>query len=197
MTTADLLARHRDEWLAATRSPFLDSISNGSLAEPAFRNWLAQDYLYICDLLRFQGRLLSVAPRSGQAVLTAGLVALEAELSWFEGHARRLALSLDVVAHAATAAYARTLSDCANDWRRGITALWTGERAYLDGWSAVGPAPAPYGEFVAHWSQSEFVSYVEQLGALVDEVGGDEQTFVTVCLLERDFWDMACDSAGS
>jgi thiaminase/transcriptional activator TenA len=189
------VARHPEEWGAATRHPFLEGVRDGSLPEAAFGTWLVQDYLFVFDLLRFQGRLLSVAPRAGQRVLVGGLVALEAELGWFESQAARLHLRLDLERHSVTKAYRRRLLFYADDWARGITALWTGERAYLESWSGMAPGTAAYREFVEHWTHPDFSAYVGELERLVEAAGPDEGAFLAVCGLERNFWEMAWSSA--
>ncbi|MGH7776214.1 MAG: TenA family transcriptional regulator [Candidatus Dormibacterales bacterium] len=196
MTTRELLERHPTEWAAATNGPFLDAVREGSLLDSAFQRWLVQDYRFVSDLLSFQARLLSVAPRSGQAALAAGLVGLEAELVWFESYSTRLGLRLDVDRHPTTAAYCRLLRSVADSWPEGITALWTGERAYLEAWRSVSDAPH-HRDFVLHWTQPEFVRYVADLGAVVDAAGAGEAAFLAVCVMERDFWSMAWDSAAS
>ncbi|HEX7824364.1 MAG TPA: TenA family transcriptional regulator, partial [Mycobacterium sp.] len=71
-------------WSAATRHPFLDAVRDGTIADEAFDRWLAQDALFVADLLAFQARLLGRAPRHAQAVLAGGCVALVSELDWFE-----------------------------------------------------------------------------------------------------------------
>ncbi len=189
------MARHREAWRAATQHPFLDGLRDGSLPEAAFRTWLVQDYLFVFDLLRFQARLLSVAPRAGQRVLGEGLVTLEAELGWFESQAARLRLPLDLNRHPVTEAYRRRLLSYAEDWAVGITALWTGERAYLDSWTRLASGGPVYREFVQHWTHPDFDAYVRELEQLVDAAGPDEEAFVTVCRLERQFWEMAWSSA--
>lgn len=196
MTGAELLARHPEQWRTATNHPFLNGIREGSLGERAFNTWLVQDYLFVSDLFRFQSRLLSVAPRGGQALVAAGLVALEAELGWFEEAGRRLRLGLSAERHPATAAYREALMGRADDWPKGVTALWTGERAYLEAWTGASPGGAAYREFVSHWTDPGFREYVDGLGGLVDEAGADEHTFVAICGLESEFWAMAWDSAG-
>ncbi len=85
-----------DAWTAATRAPFLDGVRDGSLPANVLDAWLAQDALFVADLLRFQARLLARAPRPAQAVLAGGLVALVEELTWFEELAARRGLSLRV-----------------------------------------------------------------------------------------------------
>src|SRR5262245_1290397 len=124
-----VLERCADEWRAATRHAFLDSVRDGSLDPHTFDLWLAQDYLYVADLLGFPARLLARAPGAGQAVLAAGLVGLERELGWFEGHAVQRGLRLNVAREPATQQYARLferLNEAA--YGVGIVALWAIER---------------------------------------------------------------------
>jgi thiaminase/transcriptional activator TenA len=195
MRVAELVALHPQEWNAATSGPFLDAVRDGSLPDSAFRNWLSQDYLFVADLLRFQARLLSIAPRGGQHVLTDGLMALEAELTWFEGHAARSRVHLDAEHQSVTQAYRELLASYSENWRPGITALWTGERAYLDSWNRALPGAPAYRDFVSHWTHPDFAAYVARLALAVDLEGVDESAFLAVCALERDFWAMAWDSA--
>jgi thiaminase/transcriptional activator TenA len=94
-----------------------------------------------------------------------------------------------------TAAYRERLASDADDWMRGITALWTGERAYFESWSGEAPSAPAYRAFVEHWTHPEFGAYVRDLEALVDASGADAGAFLAVCRLERDFWEMAWNSA--
>lgn len=187
--------RYPTQWRNATHHPFLEAIRDGSLPQAAFRTWLQQDYLFVADLLHFQARLLSLAPRAGQRALTAGLTALESELGWFENQAEPLQLRLDVKRHAVTEAYRQRLLSYADDLVSGITALWTGERAYLESWSGVAPGAPAYREFVEHWTHPDFGAYVRDLETLVDASGADREAFLAICGLERDFWEMAWNSA--
>src|SRR5262249_51031125 len=82
-----LLRRHEAAWVQATRHPFLRAVGDGSLPAAAFDLWLAQDYHFVTDLLRFQARLLARAPRPAQAVLATGAAGLVDELAWFERQA--------------------------------------------------------------------------------------------------------------
>jgi thiaminase/transcriptional activator TenA len=92
LTVASLIERFAQEWRAATRHAFLDAVRDGSLPAEAFDRWLAQDYLFVGDLLVFQRRL---AARTALAVIAEGAEALDAELRWFEQHAARRGLNLD------------------------------------------------------------------------------------------------------
>lgn len=197
MTGSELVGTHPGEWRHATSHAFLEAVRDGSLPDSAFRTWLAQDYRFVFDLLRFQARLLSTAPRTGQRALAQGLVALDAELAWFEGHAARLGLRLEVASDPVTQAYGRRLLSYAEDWPRGITALWTGERAYLESWRGALPGALQYREFVEHWTHPDFAAYVDELERLVGAAGANEEAFLAVCALERDFWEMAWSSANA
>jgi thiaminase/transcriptional activator TenA len=205
MPVAELLARYPDAWRAATRHPFLAAVRDGTLPAAAFATWLAQDYLFVGDLLVFQARLLARAPRPAQAVLATGLVALEAELTWFEQQAERLGLRLATARHPVTAAYHHYLQ--ALDGAPAavaLTALWALERAYLEAWQSAAPGAPDYRAFVDHWTAPAFAEYVAGLERVADaalatgdDAGQAEAAFRRVAELERDFWQMALDGAAT
>jgi thiaminase/transcriptional activator TenA len=195
VTGSDLVSRHPQDWWAATHHPFLEGMRDGSLPPAAFQTWLVQDYLFVSDLFRFQARLLSVAPRAGQRALAGGLAALEGELGWFEIQAERSRLQLDVERDPVTEAYRQRLLSYADEWASGITALWTGERAYLESWLGAAPSAPAYQEFVEHWTHPDFGAYVRDLEMRVDACGPDEDAFLAICGMEREFWEMAWNSA--
>ena len=196
-----MLERFPAEWQAATRHAFLAAVADGSLPAAAFTAWLAQDYLFVADLLVFQAHLLGRAPRPAQAVLAAGLVGLEAELGWFERQAARRGLALDVARDPTTARYQALLVALqVAPYTAAITGLWAIERAYLDAWLPAAPGAAAYREFVEHWTTTGFAEYVAGLGRAVDlalaSSTSDEcaqacSAFVKVAHVERDFWEMA------
>ena len=124
MKAADLLESNPVVWQEATRHPFLEAVREGSFPAGAFEAWLAQDYLFVGDALVFQALLLAHAPRPAQAVLAGGLVAIEAELGWFEEQAKRLGLALDTPRHPTTAAYRDLLTGLSREpYPAAITAL--------------------------------------------------------------------------
>jgi thiaminase len=193
---AELLVRHEACWQRATRHPFLSAVRDGSLPESAFDTWLAQDYLFVGDLLRFQGRLLARAPRSAQAVLAAGVVALVDELAWFEQHADARRIDYAAAPGPATQAYGRLLEHLDDaEFPVALAMLWTLERAYLDSWSFAAPGAGTYRDFVAHWTTPEFAAYVSALEAAVDDACSPGATldalFIEVVEAEVQFWDMA------
>jgi thiaminase/transcriptional activator TenA len=201
LVAAALVERYSAEWQGATRHAFLQAVADGSLPGEAFGVWLAQDYLFVADLLVFQAHVLTRAPRSAQSVLAAGLVALEAELSWFEGHAARFGLALDVARKPTTAHYQALLEALrAAPYPAAITGLWAIERAYLDAWLGARPGGNAYGEFVEHWTVPAFADYVASLERASDQAlsGSTSEicaeagnAFVEVARIERQFWEMA------
>jgi formylaminopyrimidine deformylase / aminopyrimidine aminohydrolase len=203
MTVASLLLRHEPSWVRATRHPFLRAVADGSLAEPAFTTWLAQDYLFAADLLWFQARLLGRAPRPAQAVLGGGAVALVDELAWFERHAVARGVDLTAPPRSATVAYRRLLERLDDaEFQVALVALWALEQAYLDAWSFAAPGAPPYRDVVEHWTVPEFAAYVDGLRAVADQLADDrtpgvDAAFGEVVEAEERFWDMAYEGAGS
>jgi thiaminase/transcriptional activator TenA len=191
MTVSDLLVRHEARWLGATQHSFLSAVRDGSIPEPRFHTWLAQDYLFVADLLWFQARLLARAPRHAQAVLAGGVSALVDELNWLEQHAAARGLDPDAAPLEATSDYRRLLERLDGaPFAEALTALWLLERAYLDAWSHAAPGAPAYRDFVAHWTAPEFAAYVDALQAAADE-SPDGAAFDEVVEAERRFWEMA------
>jgi formylaminopyrimidine deformylase / aminopyrimidine aminohydrolase len=178
-------------WSAATRHPFLDAVRDGTIADAAFDRWLAQDALFVADLLAFQARLLGRAPRQAQAVLAGGCVALVAELDWFEVMAARRGIDLGADALPATLAYRVLLQRLdAAPFDAAVTALWVLERVYLLGWASAASSTSPFGEFVEHWTDPAFAGYVDGLGELAT-LDGHDDLVTDVLTHEVAFWDMA------
>lgn len=198
MKAQDLLEQHAPAWREATRHPFLDAVHDGTLSRQAFATWLAQDYLFVRDVLGCQARLLTRAPRADQAVLARGLVAIEAELGWFEEQAERRGLDLQAPRHPTSAAYRVFLLNLKHEpYPAAITALWALERAYLEAWKGATPGHPEYREFVEHWTTPDFAEYVAGLEQAADRAlgPGDERerveaAFLDVARLERDFWEV-------
>jgi thiaminase/transcriptional activator TenA len=188
------------EWQAATDHPFLAGVRDGTLTRQAFQAWLAQDYLFVRDLLAFQARLLARAPRHAQAVLASGLVSLESELGWFEEHAGRRRLVLDVPRQATTIAYRALLErQLSEPFAIPMAALWAVERAYLGAWRTAAPGAPEFAEFVQHWTAEPFAEYVRglqvaaefELQAVPHVLDRATGAVRDVLALERDFWAMA------
>jgi formylaminopyrimidine deformylase / aminopyrimidine aminohydrolase len=178
-------------WAAATRHPFLDAVRDGTITDAAFDRWLVQDALFVGDLLAFQARLLARAPRPAQAVLAGGCTALVAELDWFEVQAAGRGIDLDQPALPATLAYRDLLGRLdaapADDALTGLCVL---ERVYLLAWGSAASGDSPFREFVEHWTEPDFATYVDALGKLATLDGRDE-LIGDVLSHEVAFWDMA------
>jgi formylaminopyrimidine deformylase / aminopyrimidine aminohydrolase len=201
LTAVSLLERFSGEWQAATRHAFLEAVADNSLAADAFDAWLVQDYLFVADLVVHQAHMLARAPRTDQAILTSGLVALESELAWFEAHASRRGLSLDVAREPTTARYQGLLEALqVAPYPADLTGLWAIERAYLDAWLGALPGGMAYSEFVEHWTVADFADYVAGLERAADlalrtatavECARATSAFTDVAQIEREFWEMA------
>lgn len=179
-----------EAWRRATRHPFLEGVRRGTLRKGTFEAWLAQDNLFVGDLLWFQARLLARAPRYAQRVLAEGALALVDELAWFDEQATQLALDLEVERLPATRAYLTLLERLdAEPFEPASTGLWTLERVYLEAWSFAAPAPPPYDVFVEHWTTPKFRAYVDELAALADP--SHVNIVAAVLAAEVAFWEAA------
>ncbi len=199
MKPNDLLVQHAELWRRATRHPFLVAISQGTLDSDIFATWLVQDYLFVASEFACQSRLLACVPRNAQRLLISSLQALEAELSWFELHAKTRNLALNVTPYATTAAYSDFLNGLEHKPHAvAMTAIWAVERAYLESWQSTLPGHPNYREYSEHWTSVEFESFVTELenaaadaleASHVDEEA--ESVFLQVAHLEHAFWEMA------
>ncbi|MBX7452246.1 TenA family transcriptional regulator [Mycolicibacterium sp. 3033] len=184
---------HDSLWTAATQHPFLDAVRDGSIGAAAFDRWLAQDVLFVTDLLTFQARLLARAPRAAQNVVAGGCVALVAEVDWFDVKAAERGLDVAVDALPATLAYRELLGRLdAAPAESALTALWAIEKVYLLAWSHARSDNSPFAEFVEHWTVPEFAAYVEGLEQVAAPSHHDD---LVREVLEHEiaFWDMALD----
>ncbi len=181
-------------WDEATHYPFLDALAAGSLAEDAFRRWLAQDYLFAKDLMAFQAILLAKAPRDWHKSLIGGLAALEKEMDWFESHAVRLQLNLDIRPHPTCRRYTDFLMRCAYTQPQPVllAILFGVEASYLAAWSALVPS-GPCAEFIERWSSADFAAYVAALGKLAERHPHEaaQEHFNEVLTHEAEFWKMS------
>ena len=200
-TVEALITANENLWHDATHHPFLNQIQRGTLASEAFATWLVQDYHFASHLLASQSLMLSHAPRTDQALLIGGLVALESELTWFETNAKARNLDLTQPLLPTCRAYVDFLLALPRQpYVTQITSLWAAERAYLDGWTTTLPCHATYREFSERWTTPAFHEYVGGLEAaanraLADASDNQRETtqayFRWMAIYERDFWQMA------
>ncbi len=180
-------------WTAATRHPFLDGVRDGSLPVEALDTWLAQDALFVADLLAFQARLLARAPRPDQGVLAGGAVALVEELDWFEDLAAGRGLDLTAAPLPATLASRELLQRLdAATYADALGCLEVVERVYLEAWRWALPGAPAYAELVEHWTTPGFAAYVDGLSAASARAGAPDEALVAEVLRqEAAFWAMA------
>lgn len=178
-------------WTSATRHRFLDAVRDGTIADGDFNRWLAQDALFVSDLLTFQARLLARSERTAQSALAGGCAALVAELDWFDEQAAAREIDMNQPPLPATLAYRDLLERLDTvPYEAAITALWVVEEVYLRAWTSARSDESPYREFVAHWTDPDFADYVEALGELATPTGNDD-VIAEVLRHEIAFWDMA------
>jgi thiaminase/transcriptional activator TenA len=184
-------------WEEAIRPSFLKALEAGTLPAEAFRRWLAEDYSFAKVLVAFQAILIAKVPRDCHRPLIKGLAALDTELDWFDTHAARLKVELDIQPHPACRRYADFLMRCAytQPYPVLLAILFGVEASYLAAWSAL-PSTAPYAEFVERWSSAEFAKYVSVLQALAERYPHEaaQEHFNEVLVHEREFWKMAGES---
>lgn len=181
-------------WERAKTSPFLDAVADGTIPRESFSRWLSQDYLFASGLTIFQAILVSKVPRDCHKTLIAGLAALDSELEWFEEHAGRLKLSLDIEPYPVCRRYTDFLvrSAYTEPYSVSLAILFGVEVTYLAAWSSL-KTTGPYAEFIKRWSSDPFAKYVESIRELVERHAdsGQQAAFNQVLELERDFWQMS------
>lgn len=189
------------QWGRATEHEFLEAVGTGAESSAsAFARWMAQDVVFVRDLIAFQARLVARAPRTAQRVLAQGVVGLLAELDWFDDQAAALDVDLDAEPQPVTLAY-RSLLDRLDGqpYPIAIVGLWTLERVYLDAWrhAASRGSGGRYAAALEHWTEPAFAEYVSGLEQAADEALSDtpEAQVVEVVReileLEYEFWEMA------
>src|SRR5262249_47873112 len=173
--------------------PLLEPGARAPLPGGASHRGPAQDYFFAKDLPAFQAIPLPKAPRACHRALVGGLGALDQELEWFESHAGRLHVDLDVPPHPTCRRYTDFLLRCGYTevYPVLIAMLFGVEASYLAAWGAFAPV-GPYAEFIARWSSADFAAYLETLGGLADRHPHEaaQRYFNEVLVHEREFWKM-------
>ncbi len=196
-----LVQKHAALWKSAVNHDFLEKVQDGSLSKRIFSTWLAQDYLFVLNLMSTQCMMMTRAPRSDQKLLIGGLTSIESELAWFEENAKKFNINLSQSELPTCRAYSDFLLALRDKpYVVQITCLWALEKAYFDSWKNALPCEPEYKEFVERWTNEGFKGYVDGLEAAVDKALKTaspeqrvltEKSFVWIALYERDFWQMA------
>ena len=203
VTIRDLLERHRDAWVRATTSPFLDGVRDGTLTDAAFDRWLEQDRLFVEALARAWARILAGAPGRDLALLSGGIAAFIAEVEWFDGIVARRGLDPSPDPLPDAAAYIDWLGEvAARPYAVALSAMWVVEAAYLDAWRGAAPGAPGYAAFVDHWTSSDFAAFVDQLEAAANVALGEAappdieaaaNAIAATADHERRFWELTVD----
>jgi formylaminopyrimidine deformylase / aminopyrimidine aminohydrolase len=193
-------------WAAASTSPFLDGVRDGTLPDVAFDRWLEQDRLFLVALTRAWARVIAggAAPVSDLPLLAGGVSGFVAEIEWFDDVASTRGLDLGATELPAAAAYNAWLLEVAQEpYAVALAAFWAVEAAYLEAWTTAAPGADPYRSFVEHWTSPEFAAFVSAVEgacdralavASDDEVAAAADAVRTTLRHERAFWDLTLDA---
>ena len=195
--SADLRALGRPLLDAQLAHPTVEGIARGDLAEPVFRSWLEQDYLFLLDYVRVFSRLAWQAPPDHLGDLVD--LAHETLHGELDLH-RSLAASFEADLAGATkgpacAAYTAFLLDAAADYGVGLAALYP----CMWGYSTLGqllprPDEPRYRRWVDTYADPAFAALAERCGQMLDEASPDpdaaREAFLTAMDHELAFWDV-------
>lgn len=181
------------------KHPTVAGIARGDLAEPVFRSWLEQDYLFLLDYVRVFSRLAWQAPAEhlGDLVDLAHATFHE-ELELHRSLAGEFGADLEgAVKGPACAAYTSFLLESAASYGEGLAALYP----CMWGYSTLGavlaedpPAEPRYRRWVDTYSDAGFVVLTRRCAQMLDEAAPDEgraeQLFLEGMRHELAFWDV-------
>jgi thiaminase/transcriptional activator TenA len=184
---------------AQLEHPTVAGIARGDLAEPVFRSWLEQDYLFLLDYVRVFSRLAWQAPDAhlGDLVDLAHTTYHD-ELSLHRSLSAEFGADLDgAVKGPACAAYTAFLLDSAASYGEGLAALYP----CMWGYSSLGrilaenpPAEPRYRAWVETYADPGFAALTVRIAQMIDEADPDparaEALFREGMAHELAFWDV-------
>ncbi|MEU7861342.1 transcriptional regulator [Nonomuraea sp. NPDC049141] len=196
------------EKLHAVGRPLLDAqlahptvvgIGRGDLAEPVFRSWLEQDYLFLLDYVRVFARLAWQAPAAhlGDLVDLAHAT-FHDELSLHRELSAPFGADLENARKGpACAAYTAFLLESAADYGEGLAALYP----CMWGYSELGrllaenlPAEPRYRRWVETYADPGFAALTVRIAEMIDEAAPEparaEALFIEGMAHELAFWDV-------
>lgn len=179
--------------------PTVAGIGRGDLAEPVFRSWLEQDYLFLLDYVRVFSRLAWQAPAGhlGDLVDLAHST-FHDELDLHRSLSAGFGADLDGARKGpACAAYTSFLLESAADYADGLAALYP----CMWGYSMLGrilaenpPAEPRYRAWVDTYADPAFAALTGRIGRMIDEANPDparaEALFAEGMAHELAFWDV-------
>ncbi|MEA3375168.1 MAG: hypothetical protein U9R72_03080 [Chloroflexota bacterium] len=202
----ELHRRYEKDWQKMLAHPFLAETAKGAIPDERFANWVQQDYIFVRESIRFLALLIPRAPVADRKTLSDGISAFHQELRVFEAMATEHGIGLEGVEPAPTnLAYINFLLTTAafDPYEAAYTALYTGEKAYLDSWLSVKQAeesPSKWQAFIDQWTSDAFQQWVTSLAQDVNALAQRasetlraqmERRFVDGLRYEYEFWDLA------
>lgn len=202
----ELHSRYEEDWQKMLAHPFLTETAEGAIPDERFINWVKQDYVFVREAIPFIALMIPKAPLAHREVLSDTITGLHQELELFEKMAADHEIELEDVEPAPTnLAYINFLLTTAtfDPYEAAYTALYTGEKAYLDSWMTVKRVqekPGKWQAFIDQWTSEAFQQWVTSLrndvNAMAESASEDlraemERRFVDGLRYEYQFWNMA------
>lgn len=179
--------------------PTVAGIGRGDLAEPVFRSWLEQDYLFLLDYVRVFSRLAWQAPDGhlGDLVDLAHTT-FHDELSLHRSLSAEFGADLERAEKGpACAAYTAFLLESAASYGEGLAALYPCMWGYstLGGILAENPPAEPrYKAWVETYADPGFAALTRRIAEMIDEADPAPERakalFVEGMAHELAFWDV-------
>jgi len=202
----DLHRRYEKDWEKILAHPFLAETASGTIPDERFANWLKQDYIFVREAVPFIALMIPKASLIHRRALGDTISGFHQELELFEQMAADHGISLENVEPAPTnLAYINFLWTTAalDPYEIAYTALFTGEKAYMDSWLTVKRAqegPSKWQAFIEYWTSDAFQQWVASLGNdlnVLAEGASDnlrtrmERRFVDGLRYEYQLWNLA------
>ena len=208
------------DWQSYTHHPFVEQMGEGTLPEPAFRDYLVQDYLFLIQFARAYA--LSIYKSRSLSEMRNGLEGLKAILDVeMDLHVRLCAgwgISSDELEatpeKGETVAYTRFVLDAGN--AGDLLDLYVALAPCMIGYGEIGSRLAgdkgplsaddnPYAEWINEYSSIAYQEIaqatVENLDHLASEMMTEsryprlKKLFAAASRLEADFWQMGLNAA--
>lgn len=207
-TAKSLVEPVASDWETATRThQFIQDVNQGAIAEAAFNQWLAQDYIFVRHFAKLLGSMIAGCPDKHLDVLLGGAAAVDAEVKWFRAKAKERGINLDRTGpQQATGDYCEFLASLVSQpYAAQAAAFWAMEAAYNQAWTNAGEGLAnpAYQEFVDRWGSADFKAYVSALEANADQALSsatpEARDLAAAAVkraveLENAFWTMALET---
>ncbi|MCD7457127.1 hypothetical protein HAX54_034260 [Datura stramonium] len=195
------LKKHKLQYTAATRHPFIYSIYDGSIHFSGFKKWLEREYVFVKTALApFAASVLVKAWKesvdsSDVEVMLAGLGYLNYEISWLKQEAPKWHISLAnvVVDHKPLLDYFRffeRLTSQEMNYTEAVTILWAVESVWHNGFGHCLEegcnTPEEIKECCQIWGNENFKQYCQSLENIANsrlKNASDEQVSKTEVLI--------------